>query len=359
MKILFITLRSDHGGGPKHIDLLLENLSFDFEIFIACPQDKPYYEKWQRMFKIKDMFILPHRKFDLKKFFILYKFVKTNKIVLIHSHGKGAGIYSRLLKILYPQVKIVHTLHGLHIDQYSYFKKKMYILTEKILSKFTDKFINVSNGERLVCLNLNLYPFYKSNVVYNGIYPLTKEFSAKDKLELSNKTVISTITRFDYAKNMLLAYEIANKFRDNKSIIFVWIGDGDDKEILERISKQKKLNILFVGFTDQIPLYLSATDIYLSTSRWEGMPYALIESQSLGIPIIATDVIGNNEVVVDGKNGFLFKDRHTAYDCINILIKDKIIYSDFSEDAIRNFYEKFYIGIMVKKIEDIYKNLEI
>lgn len=357
MKILFITIRADHGGGPKHVDLLINNLSSEIEIYLACPQDRPYYDLWSKSKKIKDIFALPHRKFSVKKLLELNKFIKDNDIEMIHSHGKGAGIYSRLLKILNPGLKIVHTLHGVHIGEYGFLKRNAYIFLERFLTLFTDKFINVSNSENSVCLKLKLFKKSKSEVVYNGIKALLKDDNAKIKFDLSGKKVVTTISRFDYAKNMSLAYEIAQNFKGNSDIVFLWLGDGDDRAKFESMVQKDGVNIIFMGFTGEVPAYLSATDIYLSTSRWEGLPYALIEAQSLGIPIVATNVVGNNEVVENGKSGFLFEDAQQACQDIEILLNDEKIYGKMQAEALLNFKDKFDIGVMIRKVEKIYEQI--
>lgn len=357
MKILFITLRADHGGGPKHVDLLINNLSGEIKIYLACPQDRPYYDLWSKSKKIKDIFALPHRKFSVKKLLELNKFIKYNDIGMIHSHGKGAGIYSRILKILNPRLEIVHTLHGVHIGEYGLLKKIAYIFLERFLTLFTDKFINVSKSENSLCLKLKLFKKSKSEIVYNGIKALLKDDDAKIKFNLSGKRVVTTISRFDYAKNMSLAHEIAQNFKDNSDIVFLWLGGGDDRAKFESMAQKDGANIIFTGFTDEIPAYLSATDIYLSTSRWEGLPYALIEAQSLGIPIVATNVVGNNEVVENGKSGFLFESAQQACRDIEILLNDEKIYGKMRSEALLNFKDKFEIRVAIGKMEQIYKEL--
>ncbi|WP_298787242.1 glycosyltransferase [uncultured Campylobacter sp.] len=356
-KILLLSLRADHGGGPKHVDLLINNLSSDMEIFLACPKDKPYYNMWSESKKVKDIFALPHRKFSVKKLLGLNKFIKDNDIEIVHSHGKGAGIYSRMLKILNPRLKIVHTLHGVHIGEYGFLKKSVYIFLERFLTLFTDKFINVSNSENSLCLKLRLFKKSKCEIVYNGIKALLKDDHAKIKFNLSEKRVVTTISRFDYQKNMSLAYEIAQNFKDNSDIVFLWLGDGDDRTKFESMAQKDGVNIIFTGFTDEIPAYLSATDIYLSTSRWEGLPYALIEAQSLGIPIVATNVVGNNEVVENGKSGFLFESAQQARRDIEILLNDEKIYGKMRSEVLLNFKDKFDIGIAIRKVEKIYEQI--
>lgn len=357
MKILLITIRSDHGGGPKHVDLLINNLSNEVEIFVACPQDKPYYNLWSESKNVKDIFTLPHRKFSLKKLFQLNKFIKDNDIKIIHSHGKGAGIYSRVLKILNPKLKIVHTLHGVHIGEYGFLKQRAYIFLERFLTLFTDKFINVSNSENIVCLKFKLFKKNKSEVIYNGIKALLKDENAKINFDLLGKKVVTTISRFDYAKNMLLAYEIAKKFKDNENIVFVWLGDGADKIKFESMAKKHGVNIIFIGFSDKIPAYLSATDIYLSTSRWEGLPYALIEAQSMGIPIVATNVVGNNEVIQNDKSGFLFESSSQACQAIEKLLNDEKVYNKMQSEALLNFKDKFEINIAIYRLERLYQQI--
>ena len=357
MKILFITLRADHGGGPKHVDLLINNLSSEIEIYLACPQDRPYYDLWNESKKVKDIFALPHRKFSVKKLLGLNKFIKDKDVKIIHSHGKGAGIYSRILKILNPRLKIVHTLHGVHIGEYGFLKRNAYIFLERFLALFTDKFINVSNSENSVCLKLKLFKKSKSEVVYNGIKALLKDDNAKIKFDLSGKKVVTIISRFEYQKNMSLAYEIAKNFKDNSNIVFLWLGDGNDRAKFESMAQKDGANIIFTGFTDEVPAYLSATDVYLSTSRWEGLPYALIEAQSLGIPIVATNVVGNNEVVENGKSGFLFENAQQACQDIEILLNDEKIYGKMQAEALLNFKDKFDIGVMIRKVEKIYEQI--
>ncbi|KGQ52458.1 hypothetical protein JL12_00905 [Gallibacterium anatis 10672-6] len=359
MRVLLLTVRADHGGGPRHVDLIINNISSNYDVYVGCPCDAPYYNKWVKSVKVKKIYELPHRKFSIAKFWGLYKFIKINNISIVHSHGKGAGVYSRLLKIFCPNLKIVHTLHGFHIEEYRYIKKKLYIFIEKILSIFTNKFINVSDGEKNICLSYGLFYSNKSEVIYNGIETFSKIEDAKRKIHLHNKIIITTISRFDYPKNMNLAYVIAKKFSNNKNIIFLWIGDGKDKEELENRAKRENANITFIGFTKNIPLYLSATDIYLSTSRWEGLPYALIEAQAIGIPIIATNVVGNKDVVTSNLDGFLFNNEDEAYNYIEELIKNKNKYECFVENSKINYKNKFDISVVMSKIEKIYNELII
>ena len=356
LKILLLTLRADHGGGPQHLNLLINHLSSDFELFVGCPTDEPYYSLWISKLKPTRVFELPHRKFKFSKLLELSQFIRQNEIPLIHSHGKGAGGYSRLLKILNPRLKVIHTLHGFHIGEYEFIKKHIYISVEKLLASLSDQFINVSKGEKDICLKHKIFKKTKSVVIYNGIREIPKEKKAKFKLNLKNQFVIATISRFDYQKNMSLTYEIVRSFKKNRDMVFLWIGDGEEKHELQAKAKREKLNIIFSGFITNIPLYLSAADVYLSTSRWEGLPYALIEAQSLGIPVVATNVIGNNEIITNDVNGYLFNEVKKAHRQIFNLKNDKNIYERFSSNARQNFLDQFEIKKTIDKTTKLYRD---
>ena len=97
MKILLITVRSDFGGGPRHVDQLINNLPQNIEIYVAYPQDgTPYGQEWNSNSRIKSRINIPFRKFSTKTLFEIAKFIKENSINIVHSHGNGAGVYSRV-----------------------------------------------------------------------------------------------------------------------------------------------------------------------------------------------------------------------------------------------------------------------
>lgn len=350
-RILLITVRADFGGGPKHVDQLIDGLHEDFTLFVACPKEEPFGNKWYNESKISDFFELPHRKFSFLSLWKLGVFINKNKIDIIHSHGKGAGIYSRLLKVFRPIVKVVHTFHGISAN-YGLVFNRLYLIFESFLSLFTARFIYVSNGEANKSKNMGLFNLSKSSVIYNGI---SDRHISKEKHD--NTFNIICISRFDYAKHMDFAYSIAKRFKNDKAIKFIWVGDGEEKLRLQELALQEDLNIEFIGFVSDPFPYLQNSDVLLSTSRFEGMPYALIEASSIGIPIIATDVVGNNEIVEDGVNGYLFRDVDEAVECIIALSHDVTLTEQLGARAKEYFLQKYSLEQLLSKLKMEYKFL--
>lgn len=335
------------------MDQLVKNLPTSVEIYMAYPEaGDPYAELWKTDKRIKGTIYIPYRKFSLSTLLKLNNYVRENKINIIHSHGNGAGLYSRVLKILCPKVKVVHTYHGISDIYSSKAKSLVSKIIGVVLSPLADLYICVSNGEKRMALDRKFSKEENTVVIYNGI---------KDPQFVNRRITgqasfkIVTLSRFDYPKNMDCMYRIAKHWVGSKDVQFVWVGDGEDKERLEKQAKEENVPIDFVGFTKEPMKYLQSSDLYLSTSRFEGLPYGLIEAASVGLPIVASNVKGNNEVVNNGYNGYLFKVESEAVNQINDIITDNAKYLQMSAASIeffkRNFTEVKMIEALVKEYE--------
>lgn len=361
-KILFLSLRSDWGGAPKHIDILYKNIGPDFLIYFAAPIGEPFGVSWYKSVGKERFFELEHRKFSISKLLELKSFIKNNKIKIIHAHGKGAGLYGRLLKIILSErIKVIFTFHGLHIDQYSTFKKDIYLLYERLFSRYTDLFINVSNGEQKKCVDNKIFTLQKSKVVYNAVTEVINQNpkpSLRAELKLPvDKYIVLSIVRFSFAKNIEETIAIAELLKLDDRFLFVLVGDGETRIEIENLVRTKALNnILFTGFKDNPLDYIAASDVYLSTSRWEGLPYSLIEASMMGLPSIATDVVGNNEVVKSDFNGKLFNpgDLRTAVNHIIEICIDNSLLDNYSKNAKIFYNDNFSVDKMITEMQNIY-----
>lgn len=353
MNILYLTVRSDFGGGPRHVAQLISSLSEKYKIYLAAPYGKPYGTEWRNNKKIKGILTIPYRKFSLKTLYQLKNYIKKNDIKIVHSHGNGAGIYSRLLKLLCPKIIVIHTFHGITNNYNSWYKYIANLMIGKVLKYLTDTFILVSNGEKQLGIQLGFINPGKSHVIYNGIND-----TGEKQIKSNPKLNIVTLSRFDFPKNMDMAFSIAQQFKEDKNIIFTWVGDGDDFQRLKDQSIKEKTNINFIGFSNEPIKYLKEGDIYLSTSRFEGLPYALIEAASVGLPIIATNVKGNNECVKDNENGFLFNSVNQGVYFIKKL-QDDDTRKRMGHQSRMFFLENFTLEKMIHKIILIYEDKQL
>jgi glycosyltransferase involved in cell wall biosynthesis len=333
-----------------------------YDIFCAAPINDPYGSEWIKKLGENKFFEIPYRAFRIRQLLRLISFIKKNQIEILHAHGKGAGIYGRLIKLLYYKVYVVFTFHGFHSAKYNPLAKKLYVILERLLSRLTDQFINVSKGEQDVCISNGIYKKYKSVVIHNALEHV--ELANNDKIQLreklslpKDKFIILSAARFNEQKNIPDTITIAKKLQEHAEIFFTIIGDGEQKKGIERqIIINGLTNILLTGYRRNVHEYMVASDIYLSTSIWEGLPYSLIEAIRAGLPIIASNVTGNNEIVVSGYNGILFKlsDYDAAVKSI-LEIKSSIKKQQmFCKNSKNLFNEKFKLDGMIEKMKNVY-----
>ena len=310
MQILIITARSDYGGGPRHIELLMMSLHNDFLFHIACPDEEPYQSRFSRLANGRVYFI-PHRKFSFIRSLRLASYVRFHRIDLIHTHGKGAGIYGRLLAML-TGVPCLHSPHGVHEPRYGYFGNILYNLYERLSSRFVRYLIFVSKDEACVATSQGIWKGIPYKVIENGVEnadhvpSLIQRKLIKRQLGIpENGPLVATISRFDYAKNMEEGYLVAKTL---PNVFFLWVGDGEHATELKRRASQDGLkNLIFFGSTDNPRSVLVAADVYLTTSRSEGLPLSVLEAMSVGLPVLASDVPGHRELITGSGGGWLYR----------------------------------------------------
>lgn len=360
LKILLITLRADPGGGPEHVYQLMKHSGSDFQFFIAAPKDKPYWERFESLIGSAAMIELPHRKFTLRHLWALKRAANIRHYDLIHSHGKGAGIYSRPLAVL-TGIPCLHTFHGVHLGEYNRLMKSIYLMIERILTHFTSRLIAVSESEALEVLNHRIALRDKIKVVENGVeIPLLSQKKSKN----SNHYHIVTVTRFDYAKNPELLGTIVNMLLSGNmggQFVFDVVGDGEERQIFETAVSGyiDSGQVVMHGFLDDPFQIIDNSWLYLSTSRWESFGLATAEALVRSIPVIATDITGSKDIIVNGENGFLFplNEPDEAVRLISELASDHSLYHTLSINARRTSEERFSAQRMADETGSLYRKL--
>lgn len=266
-------------------------------IFAALPSDGHFYNEFLLRLGGEHVWEIPRQRFTVKDLSRLWRLCRQYKIDLVHSHGKGAGVYARLLGVLLGK-PVVHTLHGYHDGRYGNLGKKVYALWEALASVLTCKIICVSRSEADAFKDKVLVSASKLEVIPNG----TPVQPALVVARVPKKVV--TVARFDYQKNLLELVDVARYMSD---YAFHVIGDGDDRVAIEaHIVRCGVKNVHLHGASFNVLADISDADVYLSTARWEGMPLAVLEAMSLGIPVVASDVVGNRDAVEELVTGYLY-----------------------------------------------------
>lgn len=380
MKKKIVIISEALGGGVRrHLIDLIENLNKqEFEIYFIYNLDRadvlikekiPYFRTMGvKLIEIEGF----NRKIginDIKAFKNIYKELKKINPDIVHCHSSKAGVLGRVAGKLLGVELIYYTPHAYYFQNpnSSRIKKKIYSYIESFLSKyFTTKTINVSQGEKNIALSYKVDKEDKFYVIYNGIeeadfYRNDMELREEFNIEKSD-IVIGVIARLNEQKDPNTFLDIAKKvLNQHENVKFMYVGEGElYSQINDRIENENLSGkLILTGFRRDTDDILSIFDIFLTTALYEGMPYALIEALRAKLPIVATDTIGNNEVVVDKLNGYLMdiKDSCEGFEVINYLIENKNIITKLGNESFRKYSNDFTIEHMMLEYDQLYKSV--
>ena len=309
-KLLHIQLLPLLSGAQNVMLNILSNLNRDkYEIFVISRPNGPLVEKLEEM-KIKHLAIDSlHREIslqDLKAYVEIFRLCKKYEFDIVHTHSAKPGFVGRIAARMAGVKKIIHTSHGYPFNRFQpIFVQFLYKILEAFAGMFCDYMVFVNNSDREMAIKNKLISKKKALTIYNGI-DSSESYPRQRK---SNRFVIGSSFRFWEQKNPIQTVEIAIKVCQKNSIIdFIFLGSGDllekCKELVCEASLEKR--ILFPGWQTDVLNWLKQFDTFLLFSKWEGLPISILEAMSIGLPIITSDINGNNELVSE-QNGLLFK----------------------------------------------------
>ena len=265
---------------------------------------------------------------DITAFWELYNIFKTFKFDIVHTHSSKTGFLGRISAKLAGTPKVIHTVHGLAFGEFTNRLNTMiYSAAEKIASLFCEKIAFVNNNERILMINKHVVFSEQCTTIYNGV-PLPEDHKTFE--EESESINFVSVGRFWEQKNylnLIKCFGEAVKARNN--ITLTLIGDGELNAEIESFIVQNDLQekIILTGWLNNVINELPKFDCFILFSKWEGLPMSILEAMSVGLPIIASNIKGNNELV-DKKNGYLI-DVNSHNDLIDLLKELK--YKDLKE----------------------------
>ncbi len=351
-----ITGRADPGGGPEHVLQLSRALLSTCEIFIASPREHPYWDRYVELVGVERLFEIPHRKFSRSALRELDRWCRSNQIDVVHSHGRAAGAYSRLLPKTSGRV-CVHTAHG--SLQLKSAKDFAYWFAEFFLTRRTDQTIAVSESEAQQLRRL-LLTGDRLKTIPNGV--VVPNSTARDGNPDVAPLRIIHITRFVPQKNSAMVLAIISSLRQKRALDrfhFDLLGDGPERQSLQQEVASLGLNsfVTFHGAKPSVIPYLMKGFCVLTTSRWEGMPLAVLEGLAHGLPAIGSDTPGNNDVI-NNQVGRLFalNDPAAAADHLIELAANSATWQQLSSAAVQLVQEKFSVQRMGADTVALYEN---
>lgn len=305
--------------------------------------------------------IMPSK--DYKAIHTANKIIKAENPNLIHAHSAKGGVIGKIVGQK-NNIPVLHTPQAYSfLSAESNIKKKMFLNLEKFLARWNNKILASSTSERNRAIEEVGYNEERVLLFNNCINPI------KTIPELSIKKTwpdeyICSVGRPSFQKNIELMVEVLRQLKEkNPDIHLVLMGVGYHAPNLERVNSLiskygLQPNITLLEWTQRQDIFhiIKHSKLYISTARYEGLPYSVIEALALGKACVVTDADGNRDLVFDSKNGFVIQNENSGHfaNAVIKLLENQEKRKQFEAESLKMFNSFFNIENTIQDLEKIY-----
>jgi len=253
---------------------------------------------------------------DIRAFISLVKIIRQERPMIVHTHTSKAGLLGRLAAFLCRVPVIIHTPHG-HVfwGYFASWKTSLFILLERVFACLTDQIVTLTNQEKKDHIGVRIGREDHFRIIHSGVE--LKKFSeseidspsVRESLGIPHDAlVVGTVGRLIPIKGSNFLLEAAGEvIKKRPETIFVFLGEGELQKQMEERASQLGIReqVMLLGWRPDVASIMSTYDVFAFPSLNEGMGKALVEAMAMGKPVVASNVSGIRDLVVNGENGFL------------------------------------------------------
>lgn len=304
-RLLILITLAEAGGAQTSVSLLLPGLTPEFDVTVAAHGSGPLREAALAagvpFVNLEHMrrAISPWQ--DTLALVELVRLCRRIRPDVVHAHSSKAGALGRLAAALARVPVRVFTVHGWSFAAYGGVPGRLYLWVERSLRRLTTAVVCVAEVSRAVGVDAGACRADRTLVIHNAVD--VAAFAAPEQLRGIPQVV--SIGRFAFPKDFATLVEALAATRADYRAAFV--GEGPLLPEIAATIRQQGLTdrIDLLGNRGDVPGVLASADVFVLSSRSEGFPVSILEAMAAGLPVIATDVGGVAESVVDGETGLL------------------------------------------------------
>lgn len=377
MKVLFVATVRSHIG-QFHMPFIEELKKRGCEVHAAY-KDNSADKQGLDLSAVDKVFEVPFSRSpystsNIRAYKVLKRIIDENHYDAIHCHTPMGAVVTRLAakNARKKGTKIIYTAHGFHFYKgASKFNWLVFYPIEKYLSKYTDCLITINHEDYELARQKGFKTLKIEHV--NGVGVDISRFhsvTASEKSQLRKEYGYSDsdflmIYPADFCKrkNQNMLFDTL-KLLLEKNSNFKLLLPGLDEFAQPYIEYAKEIgvndHISVMGYRRDIDKLVGMCDLSVSSSRQEGLPINLIEAMAIGNAIVASDVRGNNDLVVNGRNGFLVELNHSQEmaDAVLKLYNDPELAASFRKQN-SNMVKKYSVDSVIRHMVEIYKDLDL
>jgi glycosyltransferase involved in cell wall biosynthesis len=308
---------------------------------------------------------------DLRAFWELVGTFRRLRPKIVHTHSSKAGILGRLAAWLAGVPCILHTIHGYGVTPAQpFWLQRGLIALEWVVGRVTTHWIAVSQADRRQGIEWGLFTASKVSVVRPGIDPAAFagriDVTERDRLRAMlgvgpDQLLVGTVSCLKPQKApedfIRVAALVCQRVPAAKCVL---VGDGAMRPQIEAMLEAEGLRerVTLLGWRRDVASLLKAFDVFVLTSRWEGLPCAILEARASRIPIVATRVGGAAEAIVEGIQGTLCPagDVRAMAGRVCQILGDERLRADLRNGP-QELPEEFTIQETVKQYQSLYTYL--
>jgi len=310
---------------------------------------------------IKTFSLNVREKFDLRGLFRLVRLLRRERIDILHTHLFHANQLGRIAGRIAGVPVIISHQHGVERN-----RSKVRSLLDRLTSRYADVVISTCEVVKETLIKRDKISPGKIRIVYNGVaIPNVNVESSSVRRDLGialDAPVIGVVANLRPMKGYDTFLKAARMILDEvENARFLIVGGGPLEDKLKAFAS--KLGIwpqtIFTGFRDDVPNLLATMDVFVLPSLWEGVPMALLEAMAMAKPVVATEVGGIPEIVIDGVTGLLVppRDPDALAEAIIALLQDRERAEAMGRTGQERVERYFTVERMVQKTEALYEEL--
>lgn len=339
-KILHIITNLPVGGAQDNTLLTVEHLPRErYEIHLLFGPEGRWLSRAQSIEGIRCIemptLVRPIRLFkDARALLAMTRLIRRERYDIVHTHSSKPGFLGRLAARLAGTPVVIHTIHGFPFNDFMpRVKHDFFVALERWASALTHRLITVSELNRQKAIALGIAPADKFQTIYSGIqfdrFDLPVDRAAlRRSLEIEgDRPVIGFVGRLSPQKDPLcFVAAMPEILRRHPGALILMVGDGELRQAVETEAKRLGVDsaLRILGFREDVPQLLRAMDLFVLSSRWEGLGRSLTEALYCGLPAVATAVEGVPELITDGETGRLVppEQPEAIADAVNDLLSN-------------------------------------
>jgi glycosyltransferase involved in cell wall biosynthesis len=306
---------------------------------------------------------------DFKALISLIRLIFKEKPDIVHTHSSKGGILGRMAARIAGVPHIIHTPHG-HVfyGHFGPFASKIFVRVERIFSRFTDRMVALTDGEKNDYINLSVCSPEKLLKIHSGV-DVNKFMQANgNRVEKrrslgldQNEAVIGFVGWLLPIKGpdyLLKAMDYVWQGHPEASLVLVGKGDMDVDLRAEALKKNANGKVKFLGWREDIDEIVPLFDMLVLPSLNEGMGRVLVEAMAAGKPVVASRVGGIPDLVRHGETGYLVPpaDEKALADSIKKLLDDPGNAWEMGQQG-KKLCQQFSLEAMIEKLDDLYSSL--